>query len=149
MERDSSGATTVTIPYGDYAALKDELYSLPCFNQMFVHPVTRFDTENLNWFAPVSQTAATLEGQTLTVELTSDGPYKKDENAAYVQFGDSYYAAGVTDSGNGVYTLSATVAVDPEGTPGSVYVYRAPYAGDGTICVDAEPIMVALTKKEE
>ena len=116
---------------------------------MFVHPVTRFDTENLGWFAPVSQTAATLEGQTLTVELTSDGPYKTGENAACVEFGDSYYAAGVTDSGNGVYTLSATVAVDPEGTPGSVYVYRAPYAGDGTIHVDATPIVVTLTKKEE
>lgn len=149
VERDSSGAATVTIPYGDYSALKDELYSLPCFNQMFVHPVTRFDTENLDWFAPVSQTAATLEGQTLTVELTSDGPYQTGENAACVEFGDSYYAAGVTDSGNGVYTLSATVAVDPEGTPGSVYVYRAPYAENGTIHVDTTPIVVSLTKKEE
>ena len=149
VKRDSSGAATVTIPYGDYSALKDELYSLPCFNQMFVHPVTRFDTENLDEFAPVSQTAATLEGQTLTVEMTSDGPYKTGENAACVEFGDSYYAAVVTDSGNGVYTLSATVAVDPEGTPGSVYVYRAPYAENGTIHVDATPIVVTLTKKEE
>lgn len=150
VERDSGGTASVTIPYGELTELYGGLYSLPSFNQVFVYPSTKFDTSNLEGFNFITQSKATLDGDTLSVALASEGPYKTGENAAYVQFGDTYYAASVTLSEDGVYNLSATVTVDPENPQRSVYVYRAPYAGeDGTIYVSSSYIAINLTKKED